>query len=71
MRDLQVRAPTDARVLLMLARVLNEQGSPYFDRIRDEPRFVKKLEGEGILAQHREAWMQHLAWQRKTGGQTP
>jgi Tfp pilus assembly protein PilF len=43
---------------------------PYFDRIRDDPRFVKKLEEEGILAPYREAWTQYLAWQKKTGGPT-
>jgi TolB-like protein/Tfp pilus assembly protein PilF len=40
---------------------------PLFDRVRDDPRLIRKLEAAGIHAGYQLAWEQYVAWKKKTG----
>jgi hypothetical protein len=40
---------------------------PVFDPVRNDPRFLRKLEEAGILSDYREAWAQYLTWKKQTG----
>ena len=40
---------------------------PIYDGVREDPRFLRKLEEAGFLAEYREAWAYLIAWQKKTG----
>jgi tetratricopeptide (TPR) repeat protein len=37
-----------------------------FDPVREDPRFLRKLEKIGLLAEYREAWSQVVAWEKQS-----
>ena len=37
------------------------------DRVRDDPRFLRKLDEAGLLVDSRSAWAEYLAWKKRTG----
>ncbi len=41
--------------------------APVYDQVRDDPRFLRKLEESGALPVYRAMWAEHLAWKKRTG----
>ena len=40
---------------------------PIYDPVRDDPRFLRKLDEAGMLPAYQQAWAQLLAWKTKSG----